>query len=218
LYVQVLTGVSASDLQNSQADQNILIETFKSSLGQDANLTTHMNVSIASISDIPNRRLRENNQQIRLQSGVDVKFKIAFDVDKQQFLNVDDGISKITTKFTADASSGLFTETLHNNAQEGPLSTAVGASTIIHTAPETKTVALFYPTMQPTVSSKPSVLPTIMPSTQKPTLRPTTAVPSFAPTLRTGKVICFKSGIRHILYVFVLQRVQRCPSCHQVSE
>jgi hypothetical protein len=190
--LQVLTGVSASDLRNSQADQDILIDTFKSSLGQDANLTAHMNVSIASISDITNRRLGENNHQqtIHLQSGVDVKFKIAFDVDQQQFLNVDDGISKITTKFSADASSGLFTETLNANAGEGPLSTAVGASTIIHTTPETKTVALFYPTMQPTVSSKPSVLPTIMPSTQKPTLRPTTAVPSFAPTFKTGNVDC----------------------------
>ncbi len=148
-----------------------------------------MNVTIASIGDFGTRRLRENtNNRVSLFSGVVVKFTVVFDMDEQQFLDVDDGISQIIASITAAASTNQFTETLQTNALGGLLSSAVGGSSVSYTAPVTKTVDLFHPTMQPTVSSKPSVLPTIRPSTQKPTLMPTTTVPSFAPTFRTGTV------------------------------
>ncbi len=191
--LQTLSGVSKSELMSSISDQDILIATFKSSLGSDANLTAHMNVTIASVSDNVTRRLRGNNNQHRIHSlsGVNIKFKIMFDVDRQQYLNVDDGINQITTHCAADASSGNFTKKLHIRANGGALSAAEGGSTSTYTPPETKTIALFHPTMQPTVSSKPSVLPTRMPSTQKPTLQPTTVVPSFAPTYKTGEFILF---------------------------
>jgi len=181
---------------SSKEDQTVLIETFKSSLGSDPALTALMNVTIASISESATRRLggnlkgRDAHARVRLQSGVDVKFKVEFDVDQQQFLNVDDGVAKITTQFTAVASSGNFTETLQAKAGEGILASAVGAETATFLPPETKLVPLFNPTMQPTVSSKPSVIPTLIPTTVKPTLLPTTTVPSFMPTLRTGTSVC----------------------------
>ncbi len=180
--------MSASQLQSSPTGQKILIATFKSSLGPDPALTKFINVTIASMTDTSTRRLENlRATPVRLLArGVRVKFRIRFNVDKQQFLNVDDGISQITTKFAADAYNGVFTQNLNANAEGGDLSAATGDTNMTYTAPEVETFALFNPTMQPTVSSKPSVLPTIRPSTQKPTLQPTTTVPSFAPTFRTG--------------------------------
>jgi hypothetical protein len=186
--------VSKDELMSSQEDQAVLIETFKSSLGSDPAMTALMNVTIASITESATRRLggnlkgRDAKTRVRLQSGIDVKFKVVFDVDQQQFLDVNDGVTKITAQFTAVVSHGNFTDTLQAKAGDGVLASAVGAETATFLPPETKLVALFHPTMQPTISSKPSVLPTTMPSTQKPTLMPTTTVPSFMPTFRTGNL------------------------------
>ncbi len=185
--------MTKAQLLSSPRDQEILIATFKSSLGTDPILTSLMNVTIASIADTEGRRLQQQTKKetlrTRLLARISLTFRIRFNVDQQGFLNVDDGMTQVTTKFAADASTGVFTDTLHANAEGGDLSTAVGDADMTYSATEVTTVALFNPTMQPTVSPKPSVLPTIMPSTQKPTLQPTTAVPSFAPTFRTGGLI-----------------------------
>lgn len=182
--------MSAEQLNSSPNDQKILVATFRTSLGSDPELTKAMNVSIDLITDTTEegRRLMNTREQagqqlrVRLLSGVSITFKVVFNVDQQQFLNVDDGMNQTTTKFAADARSGQITRNLNANAEEGVLSTAVGATTMTYTAPIVTTFALLNPTMLPSVSPKPTVVSTTVPSTQKPTWLPSTTVPSYRPT------------------------------------
>eukprot|EP01034_Spumella_vulgaris_P047563 gene47563-biopygen38562 len=196
-----LSGVSASDInvQDTKSSAYLaLVDTVKACLVTDSR-TGSFNVTITSVTDNSRRlqgylRLRTHKKN-QLSGGVSIKFTVSFDVDKQQFLNADDGMSKMKNNFNANAASGVFDTTLQTNTpSDSPLADATGATSCVTGTPAIQLIQLMYPSMQPTFSCSPTVLPTVPPTTFKPTLRPTTvnptplpttAAPTFMPTMKT---------------------------------
>jgi hypothetical protein len=179
--------VSAEDIQIDSAVQLVVINTIKACLVYDEKLRGYFNVSIDSVSD-GNRRLgiatlRGKNKE-RTLSNAQIKYSVSFDVDKQQYLDASDGYSQMTTTFSKSVEDGLFTLTLRANAgTSSVLSTATGATSVTAVTPASvKYVQLLYPSMSPTVSCRPTVTPTQLPTTRTPTRVPTTAAPTVTPT------------------------------------
>ncbi len=164
-----------------------LVNTVKSCLVTAGSNTGSFNVTITSIKDSA-RRLNSKTfrgKETQAVVGVSVDFKVSFDVDKQQYLNVNDGLDSMKSNFNSNAASGVFDTTLKVNAPAGsPLSGVSGATSAVIGTAEIKTILLLYPTMQPTVSCRPTVTPTQQPSTRTPTRVPTTTAPTVTPTTR----------------------------------
>jgi hypothetical protein len=205
---QALTGITASDiniLDTKSPGYLALVDTVKSCLVTDGSIGS-FNVTVMSVKDTA-RRL--NSKSLRGKknvqaAGVAIDFSVSFDVDKQQFLDVDDGLNSMKNNFNSNAASGVFDTTLKANVPVGsPLTAATGSSSAVVGTAEVKTVLLLYPTMQPTISCRPTVTPTQLPTTTKPTTKPTTimptplpttASPTFIPTFRTSK-------LSHLFYI-----------------
>jgi hypothetical protein len=184
-YFQDINGVSAEDIQIDYAVQMVLIATVKACLVPDASQRANFNVSIASVVDVDRRltTLRGKNN-VKVLPNTQVKLSVSFDVDKLQYLNSADGYSQMTTSFSSAASSGLFTSTLQTNAGgDSVLSTATGSTTVAAISLYVEhIIQLMYPSFAPTVSCRPTVTPTQLPTTRNPTRLPTTMAPTATPT------------------------------------
>jgi hypothetical protein len=189
-----LSGVSSEAIA-SFANTNALIATVKTCLSVDVSNTKGLNVTISSASPrrLDQKSLRKNIRVL----DASVVFSIKFNVDEQNYLDAADGYSKMTAQFQTNAASGVFTTTLRANAVKGgELSTATGATSVTATSPVVTFIQLMYPSMLPTISVRPSVVPTVTPTTLRPTLLPTTFAPTqlpttprptFMPTMKTSK-------------------------------
>jgi hypothetical protein len=186
-FCQDIFGVNAEDVQIDFAVQVVLINTVKACLVTDETLRRFFNVSIDSVSDDARRLgavgLRRKSIE-RTLSNAQIKYSVSFDVDKQQYQDSSDGYSQMTTTFMTSVGGGLFTQTMRASAgSNSVLSTATGATTVASITPASvKYVQLLYPSMSPTVSCRPTVTPTQLPTTRTPTRVPTTTAPTVTPT------------------------------------
>jgi hypothetical protein len=180
---------------------SVLISTVKACLVSDLLLRATFNVTVSSATTLGRKLSTSGGLRGKktVLSTASVVYLVSFDVDKQQYLTATDGYSQMTTSFSTSVQGDKFTSTLQANAVSGSntaLASASGAVSATYSQFTTRTVQLLYPSFAPTVSCRPTVIPTQQPSTRTPTRAPTTiaptrlpttAMPTALPTFRTGE-------------------------------
>jgi hypothetical protein len=164
---------------NNAMITDAVVATVKASLVADIQLRALFNTTVDTTTDV-SRRLTALRGKSTL-STVSVVYSVSFDMDKMQYLDVQDGFSQMKDSFTSAIEDGQFTSTLQSNG--GSLAAANGATVCLFSVNPTVTIIqLNYPSMSPTVSCRPTVTPTQLPTTRTPTRVPTTITPSQVPT------------------------------------